>query len=273
MCSAVRKTLGRISRWGYGKMATKQSEIKARLKNLVSQSPRLSDLLRWFLSLPTEDRRNNRRAAYHERLHREEFFFKCTRFLWANKIQGDYLEFGCYGGITFRLAHKYAQSNKLKMHLYAFDSFEGLPPPEGIDDHPQWKKGVMSFGIERFKRILKSAGAKESEYTLIPGFYSDSLPGLSLEKLNLKSAALVYIDCDLYESTVPVLDFILPLLQTGTVIAFDDFYCFNGDPDRGEQLASREFLQRNPQIDLVDYLNFGWHGKSFIVKKRVGKGH
>jgi hypothetical protein len=154
------------------------------------------------------------------------------------------------------------------MHLYGFDSFKGLPSPKGIDNHPHWKEGIWSFSIEDFKRILKSAGVKEPEYTLVPGFYSESLSRNTMEKLNLKKAGLIYVDCDLYESTVPVLNFVSPILQTGTVIAFDDFYCFNGDPDRGEQLALREFLQQNPEIQLVDYLNIGWHGKSFIIKKR-----
>lgn len=245
--------------------------VKEKIGSLIRQSPRLSNSIAWFLSFTTENRRRNRRARYYERLHREEFFYKCTRFLFANEIQGDYLEFGCCGGMTFRLAHKYAHFHKLKMHFYGFDSFEGLPAPEGIDDHPQWKMGAMSFSIESLKKILKSAGVKESEYTLTPGYYSDSLPNLSFDKLNLKSAALIYVDCDLYESTVSVLNFILPLLQTGTVIALDDFYCFNGDPNRGEQLAWREFLQRNPEIESVNYLNFGWHGKSFIIKKHDGK--
>jgi hypothetical protein len=248
-----------------------QHGVKAKIGRVISKSPRLSNLLSWSLSFTTEDGRKKRRARYYEKLHREEFMYKCTRFFFANMIQGDYLEFGCCGGMTFRLASKYAHFHKLNMHLYAFDSFEGLPAPKGIDDHPQWEKGAMSIGIEKFKRILKSAGVKESEYTLIPGYYSDSLPHLLLDKLNLKIAALIYVDCDLYESTVTVLDFVLPLLQTGTIIAFDDFYCFNGDPDRGEQLAWREFLQRNPEIEPVSYLNFGWHGKSFIIKKHDSK--
>jgi len=40
-----------------------------------------------------------------------------------------------------------------------------------------------------------------------------------------------------------------------------------GDPERGEQLALKEFLQKHPEIELVEYLTFGWHGKSFIVKR------
>ena len=35
--------------------------------------------------------------------------------------------------------------------------------------------------------------------------------------------------------------------------------------ERGEQLAIREFLRMHRDVRLVDYLNFGWHGKSFIV--------
>jgi len=194
------------------------------------------------------------------------------KFIMANKIEGDYLEFGCFGGMTFRLAHKYARLLDLKMHFYAFDSFQGLPKPKGIDVHTQWGEGAMSNSIADFKKILRSAGIKEVEYTLVPGFYSESLSEDKIAELKLKKAAFIYVDCDLYESTVPVLKFILPLLQTGTVIAFDDFYCFNGDPDCGEQLALREFLKQNPEVEVVDYTTFGWHGKSFIIKKRSYNG-
>jgi O-methyltransferase len=48
---------------------------------------------------------------------------------------------------------------------------------------------------------------------------------------------VIWVDCDLYESTVPVLDFITEYIQDGTVIIFDDWYSFRADPDRGEQKA------------------------------------
>jgi len=189
------------------------------------------------------------------------------RFLAFNHVEGDYLEFGVWGGITFTFAHKHSRKHGLTMHLYGFDSFKGLPKPEGIDVHPQWAEGAMTVSMENFEKLLKLRGIRQSEYTLVPGYYTESLTPTKLDELKLTKAALVYIDCDLYESTVPVLRFVLPLLQTGTVIAFDDWYSFNGDPDRGGQLALKEFLQQNSEIRLNDYLNFGWHGKSFIVKK------
>jgi hypothetical protein len=203
----------------------------------------------------------------YEEFYREEFFYNCLRFLAFNQVEGDYLEFGVFSGSTFAMAHKYGHLHGLNLHLYGFDSFKGLPKPKDFDAHPQWVEGDMAMSMEGFRNRVESQGINESEYTLVPGFFRDSLTRTTREKLRLKKAALVYVDCDLYESTVPVLDFVLPILQTGTVIAFDDWYCFNGDPERGGQLAVKEFLQRNPETRLIDYLGFGWHGKSFIVKK------
>jgi len=205
-------------------------------------------------------------AYLNSRWYQEEFFFRSMWFLKSNNIQGDYLEFGCYEGATFALAYKYMCLAKLNMRLFAFDSFRGYPKPVTSNVESSDLMGINAVSVERFKKILEKRGMKATDYTIVPGFYAESLKE-GPHKLGLQSAAFVYIDCVLYESTVPVLNFILPLLQTGTIIALDDFYCYKGDPERGEQLAMKEFLQRNPQITLNDYLNIGWHGKSFIVKK------
>lgn len=189
------------------------------------------------------------------------------RLLAFNHVKGDYLEFGVCGGNTFILAHRQSRMHGLAMHLYGFDSFKGLPKPEGVDVHPQWAEGCFAVNIEKCIKNLESSGMRQSEYTLVSGFYSESLTATKLDELELKKAAFVFVDCDLYESTVPVLRFVLPLLHTGTIIAFDDWYALNCDPERGEQLALKQFLQHNPEIRLNDYLNFGWHGKSFVVKK------
>jgi hypothetical protein len=74
--------------------------------------------------------------------------------------------------------------------------------------------------------------------------------------LGIKQAAVVWIDCDLYESTVPALNFITDFVQTGTIICFDDFYCFRGDPNRGESKAFKEWLLRNPKITAIEYRKF-----------------
>ena len=241
--------------------------IRKLLKSSIGQRLTLS-----YLSMASwleEEHRHELDIFFYEKLYREEFFAKAMRFLSFNKIKGDYLEFGCHGGMTFGLAHKHKHLAGLDLKLYGFDSFQGLPKPKGVDVHAQWKEGMFMMGMDDFAKKLKSLGIKEKEYTLVPGFYDESLKVDLPSKIGLKNAAFVYIDCDLYESTVPVLNFVLPILQTGTIVAFDDFYCFSGDPERGGQLALKEFLQKNPEIKMIDYLNFGWHGKSFIVKKHI----
>ena len=155
-----------------------------------------------------------------------------------------------------------------RMHSWLFDSFRGLPELAPIDEHPMWKAGALCTPRDEFIRIAEGAGIPPHAYTLIEGYYGQTLTAaLSLDLSSKTKAALVYVDCDLYESTQKVLEFVYPLLQPGTIICFDDYYCFNGSPERGEQLAIREFLTAHGDIQLVDYVNFGWHGKSFIVHR------
>ena len=81
-----------------------------------------------------------------------------------------------------------------------------------------------------------------------------------------KRIAMTWIDCDLYESTVPVLDFITPYLAVGTVIVFDDWRCFRNHPDFGEQRACREWLESNKQIQLAELFAYGCCGMVFTVR-------
>jgi O-methyltransferase len=224
-----------------------------------------------FLAISSLEARYRYRqpAFFYLQAGKEEFFAKVMQFLKLNDIKGDYLEFGCYRGMTFGLAHKHKHLAKLNMHFYAFDSFLGMPKPKGIDAKSPLHEGDQAMSIKQFTEKLRAEGISEAEYSIIPGFYNQSLKENPREKIGSSAAALVYVDCVYYESTVPVLDYVLPLLQTGSVIAFDDFYCFSGDPERGQQLAIKEFLQKNPEITLTEYLNINWHGKSFIVKKHL----
>ena len=81
----------------------------------------------------------------------------------------------------------------------------------------------------------------------------------------LNAASIVMIDCDLYSSTKSVLNFITPLLRNGTVLIFDDWFAYKGSPNEGEQKATKEWLQLNPNILLSEHARFGPSQKSFIV--------
>lgn len=206
-------------------------------------------------------------------LNRSGMIALAMSFLHGNRLSGDYFEFGCWSGRTFRLAFRHHHRHFAgRMHFWLFDSFQGLPVLAPIDEHPAWKAGDLATPLEEFHAIADAAGVPRESYTVIPGFYDDTLTAERAAALVSRGvkAGIVYVDCDLYESTRLVLEFVYPLFQPGTVLCLDDFYCFNGAPDRGEQLATSEFLANHADVTLVDYVNFGWHGKSFIVHRRGG---
>jgi len=80
---------------------------------------------------------------------------------------------------------------------------------------------------------------------------------------------MIHIDCDLYESAKTVLSFITPIVQEGTIIMFDDWYQFRGNPDKGEQRAFREWLYDNPHLNSVEYVKQPPWANSFIISHRI----
>ena len=86
-------------------------------------------------------------------------------------------------------------------------------------------------------------------------------------------AALITVDCDLYELAVPVFNFIEPLLQEGTVLYMDDLLVGNkGNPNRGVARAFLEF-QRRSRWQFIRHLEVGWWGRSYItVDNNAGAG-
>ena len=200
---------------------------------------------------------------------REQILKTAFDYAESNKLDGDYLEFGVHRGDSFVPAYKFAQRLRLdKMNFYAFDSFEGLPEIKGVDKDgfEHFKKGEFTCSEDDFRRNLMSRKIDMGKVHIIKGWFDKSLKEFKRHK-KIK-ASIIYIDCDLYESTVPVLNFITDYIETGTIILFDDWFCFKSDENRGEQRAVKEWLNKNPQIKLQEFHKFGWNGNSFIVNKK-----
>lgn len=212
-----------------------------------------------------------RDEAYYENEERKAFFRRAFRALAFNGIHGDYVEFGCCGGETFGLAFRALRRAGLPCTLWAFDSFRGLPPQSGPEDrHPVWVEGDYSMSLEDFHRVCRSHGMTDSDYRVVPGFYKDSLVDTDPARLDRPgNIALAYIDCDLFTSTVEVLRFLADRLRHGMILAFDDYYCWSETAVSGERNACNEFFANHPLFRLVPYLQFGWHGMSFVVEDKV----
>lgn len=200
---------------------------------------------------------------------RKEILRKIMNFISECNVDGDYLEFGVYKGSTFIEAIKTAQKKRLdSMRFYAFDSFQGLPDPKGIDkSFDQFSKNQVANSLDNFRNTIKNNKLDFNKIGIVSGWFKDTLNNQTKNKLKLSSAAVVWIDCDLYESTLPVFDFITDLVVDGTVIILDDWFFYRGRPDMGEQKAFSEWLKKHPEFSVAEFHKYSWHGNSFILHK------
>jgi O-methyltransferase len=203
-----------------------------------------------------------------ERVDRQEFFYKAFKALRFNGIDGDYAEFGSWGGLTFALAYGESRRHGHQARLWSFDSFQGLPPPSTAEDeHPEWRRGKMATNVEEFRAVCAANGIPTHEYQVVPGFYEDTLASMSptVEPTNI---ALAYVDCDLYSSTKTVLDFLRPRLKHGMIVAFDDYFCWSPTQASGERTAMGEFVSADTAWEWLPYVQYGWHGQSYVLERR-----
>lgn len=194
---------------------------------------------------------------------------KCMQKVAELGLAGDYYEFGMYRGYTFWSAQDAAKRAGLSgMRFFGFDSFAGLPQPAGIDVHgDEFKEGDYACSYETVRENLDENGVDWSRTQLIRGYFDKSLkPSLKTEH-RMQPVAVALIDCDLYHSTVDVLNFLSDLLQEGSILMFDDWNCFDGADDKGERRAFREYLEQHPKWQAEAFVSFGWHGQSFILHR------
>jgi O-methyltransferase len=195
-----------------------------------------------------------------------------TEYLIGANVPGDYAEFGVYRGDTFAHAWKNMHRHFTDMRFFAFDSFQGLPRPMGIDADKGYssafEEGDFACSVEDFLQNLRDKKVETDKVVTVPGWFDRTLTPSLVTRLGINHIAATWIDCDLYESTVPVLEFITPFVSTGSVVVFDDWRCFRNLPSHGEQKACGEWLDRHPDLTLHHLLSFGWNGIVFTVEKK-----
>lgn len=182
---------------------------------------------------------------------------------------GDYYEFGIYRGGAFAAAQDVCRDLAIgTTHFYGFDSFQGLPPVEGIDETGGFfYEGQFAASKEAVVRNLSGKGVDWDRTTLIEGFFSDSLTQEAKDAHPFRQVAVALIDCDLYSSTQEVLAWLESYLADGSILLFDDWESFGEDGDRGQKRAFAEFLSEHPDLEAELLLSFEPHGKGFRIRR------
>lgn len=182
--------------------------------------------------------------------------------------KGDYYEFGVFKGFTFWNAQQKANAENLdKMRFFGFDSFAGLPEIEGLDitANEEFYEGQYNCSKQDVEKNLDARGVDWQRTHLIEGYFDKTLTDKTKEQYKAKKIAIALIDCDLYSSTVDVLNFIDGMLLEGTVLMFDDWNCFNKDDEKGQRKAFAEFKQQHAGFAVKELYPYGPHGQVFQV--------
>lgn len=124
----------------------------------------------------------------------------------------------------------------------------------------------MVIGVDEFHRICISHGIPNDRYTVVQGFYKETLTRIPNDDPPT-NIALAYIDCDMYSSTKTVLEFLTPRLKPGMILAFDDYFCWSQKLISGERKAFLDVFAGNEKWNFVRYRDYSWGGVSFVVER------
>ena len=130
-----------------------------------------------------------------------------------------------------------------------------------------YEPGAYACSEVEFLKNVRRTGADMGQVITVPGLFEESLKPEHPRIAKLRKAAVVWIDCDLYGSTVCVLNVLTNYAQHGSLFIFDDYFCYRADPKVGEQRAFREWLDMNPGFSTVELMRFSWHGNSFVIHR------
>jgi O-methyltransferase len=212
------------------------------------------------------------------RIH-EEAYKRALEFVTIGGIPGAVMEFGVLGGWSSRIFCEVMRDIFNLNNIYLFDSFEGLPEYDSAVDRESYEIGGRNVWSDKMKfpaEFLKQFGQphqwhirdrlseviRPERIFIRQGFYSETLKSPPKEK-----ASVVHLDCDLYQSTVEVLEGLYrgDCLQDGTVLLFDDWNCNKANPNFGERRAFREFLEGQSDFIATPWFTYGWCGAAYII--------
>jgi len=121
----------------------------------------------------------------------------------AKRVPGNVIEFGVYNGDSTRTLRR-AMGGSEKQ-IFACDSFEGL-----TEKYENAEVGTFACEPPRIRGVQ-----------IVKGFFEDSLTPELAKRVG--RVALASLDADLYSSTLCALNWLTPLLGTGSLLLFDEF--------------------------------------------------
>ena len=188
-------------------------------------------------------------------------------------INGSYLEFGTYKGQSIVYAYKEMVSifglipKKGILSIHGFDSFAGIKGITSDEIDGPFSEGGYEASFKEYKDNLIKNKVDTNFVKTHSGFFHQTLTLELLRKIKIETpiAAVINIDCDVFEPAFAALNFCKSMFTQGTIILFDDYFSYALDPNKGEVRALSLFSSENPQFIFNEWMNYGPKGKAFII--------
>lgn len=164
---------------------------------------------------------------------------EAVRHIHTHRINGSIVECGVWkGGSMLACAKTLLQVGDTGRQLYLYDTFEGMPPPEHMDETINDRKAAQLLEqntdksanliwaystLEEVQQTVGGSGYPADKIQYIVGKVEDTIPATLPEQI-----ALLRLDTDWYSSTRHELIHLFPRLVSGGILIIDDYGYWKG---------------------------------------------
>jgi len=151
----------------------------------------------------------------------------CVETVLHNKIPGDFLEAGVWrGGACIFMAGLLKAYEVRDRNVFVADSFQGLPAPDPqrypMDrNDPHHTMSFLAVSEAEVKQNFQRFGLWGPQVHIIKGWFEQTLH----HHPDIQQLAVLRLDCDMYGSTMQVLEALYDKLAPGGFLIHDDYMC------------------------------------------------
>jgi hypothetical protein len=169
-----------------------------------------------------------------------------------HRIPGALVECGVYTGGNIELMIRALQHRGITdRHMYAYDTFAGMPRPEAIDDRGQgeerrttWEahrtdadgdagSNWMRASLDSVRQRITRLGYPDDRLHFVQGLVEQTIPATIPDQI-----AILRLDTDFYSSTKHELEHLYPRLSAGGVLIIDDYGAMPGSRIATDEYAT-----------------------------------
>ncbi len=191
------------------------------------------------------------KGDYYHNVSKFYEIYKIWNNIKLDSIKGNYIEFGVYKGKSLIHSYKtykkiFKETPNINIKFFGLDSFEGFP----VENHDFYSSSNFAVSSEKVINNFK----KYEQIEIIEGYFNEVLD--SNENLIDNQFSFVFIDCDIYESSLDIFKYIKGKIANGGFIMIDDFTSIDKNGN-SIQKAFNQYFSINKDVILFDFYSNG----------------